>query len=158
MEVPTQPIRTPTGPMTQRSAIADTICRTIELGVTITDAAVDGEDRTHLFCQVLDPRKVCPGCGRPGRLRDHVDREVADLPIVGHPTRLHLRVPRYACENGACAQAIFRADLSAIVAPRAQVTGRTTAWILRRMILDKMSVKAVAAAVGLGWNTVNTIA
>lgn len=36
----------------QRSAIADTICRTIELGVTITDAALDGEDRTHLFCEV----------------------------------------------------------------------------------------------------------
>ncbi|MDL9939048.1 ISL3 family transposase, partial [Gordonia sp. ABSL1-1] len=35
---------------------------------------------------------------------------------------------------------------------------RTTAWILRRMILDKMSVKAVAASVGLGWNTVNTLA
>ncbi len=29
--------------MLQRSAIADTICRTIELGVTITDAALDGD-------------------------------------------------------------------------------------------------------------------
>ncbi|OLT45899.1 ISL3 family transposase, partial [Gordonia sp. CNJ-863] len=93
-----------------------------------------------------------------GRLRDHVDREVADLPIVGHPTRLHLRVPRYACENGACGQGIFRADISAIVAPRAAVTRRTIAWILRRMILDKMSVSAVAASVGLGWNTVNALA
>ena len=36
-----------------RSAIADTICRTIGLGVTITDTAFDGEDRTHGFCQVL---------------------------------------------------------------------------------------------------------
>ncbi|QGP88185.1 MULTISPECIES: ISL3 family transposase [Gordonia] len=142
----------------QRSAIADTICRTIELGVTITDAALDGEDRTHLFCEVLAPKSSCPRCERAGRLRDHVDREVADLPIVGHPTRLHLRVPRYACENGACGQGIFRADISAIVAPRAAVTRRTIAWILRRMILDKMSVSAVAASVGLGWNTVNALA
>ena len=74
----------------QRSAIADTICRTIELGVTITGAALDGEDRTHVFCEVLEPKNTCPGCGRPGRLRDHIDREVADLPIVGHPTRLHI--------------------------------------------------------------------
>ena len=44
--------------MTQRSAVADTICRTIELGVAITDAAFDGEDRTHVFCQVMDPFHV----------------------------------------------------------------------------------------------------
>ena len=96
--------------MTQRSAIADTICRTIELGVTITDAAIDAEDQTHLFCQVVAPKDTCPTCGQAGRLRDHVDREVADLPIVGHPTRLHLKVPRYACINTACATSVFRAD------------------------------------------------
>ncbi|GAB22966.1 putative transposase [Gordonia polyisoprenivorans NBRC 16320 = JCM 10675] len=48
--------------MTQRSAIADTICRTIELGVTITDAAIDAEDQTHLFCQVVAPKDACPSC------------------------------------------------------------------------------------------------
>ncbi len=138
--------------MTQRSAIADTICRTIELGVTITDAVIDGEDRTHLFCQLLDPKDRCPACERPGRLRDHVDRELADLPIVGRPTRLHVQVPRYTCVNAACATSVFRADLTSIAAPRAQVTRRTTTWIMRAMISDKMSVKAVAAAVGLSWN------
>lgn len=38
--------------------IADTICRTVELGVTITGAAVDAEDRTHIFCEVLDPDRT----------------------------------------------------------------------------------------------------
>lgn len=38
------------------------------------------------------------------------------------------------------------------MAPRSQVTLRTATWIMRRMICDKMSVKAVAASVGLGWN------
>ncbi|WP_460581641.1 ISL3 family transposase, partial [Gordonia jinhuaensis] len=144
--------------MLQRSAIADTICRTIELGVTITGAALDGEDRTHVFCEVLEPKNTCPGCGRPGRLRDHIDREVADLPIVGHPTRLHISVPRYLCDNPDCPTTIFRADISTIVAPRAQVTRRTTTWILRAMIVDKMSVTAVAAAIGMSWNTVNNLA
>ena len=37
--------RTPTGPMAENTAIADTICRTIDLGVTITGAALDGQDR-----------------------------------------------------------------------------------------------------------------
>lgn len=144
--------------MTQRSAIADTICRTIELGVTIVDAAIDSEDRTHLFCQVLDPKDACPRCGAAGRLRDHVDREVTDLPIAGHPTRLHLKVPRYACGNAECAGSVFRADIAAIVAPRAQATRRTTAWIMTRLVCEKMSVKAVAATLGLSWNTVNTLA
>ena len=55
-----------------------------------------------MFCQVLAPNNRCAGCGQPGRLRDHVDREVADLPIVGHPTRLHIAVPRYVCVNPDC--------------------------------------------------------
>lgn len=144
--------------MAENTAIADTICRTIDLGVTITGAALDGQDRTHLYCELRAPDDRCPGCGAAGRLRDHVHREIADLPIVGHPTRLHLQVPRYRCESTACDQSIFRADIDDIVAPRTQVTRRTTAWMLRRMIVDKMSVTAVAAAVGLGWDTVNTIA
>ena len=142
----------------QRSALADTICRTTDLGVTITDAAIDAEDRTHLFCGLRAPNSTCPGCGSVGRLRDHVDREVTDLPIVGHPTVLHLTVPRYVCGNSDCATTIFRADISSIVATRSAVTRRTTTWILRAMICDKMSVTAVAAAVGLSWGTVNTLA
>ena len=45
------------------SVVADTIMRTIELGVTITDAAVD-EKATTIFCAPVtrDPR--CPDCGR----------------------------------------------------------------------------------------------
>ena len=34
------------------SVVADTIMRTVELGVTITDAAVDGEV-TVMFCDLL---------------------------------------------------------------------------------------------------------
>lgn len=142
-------IRTPTGPTLQRSAIADTIWHSIELGVTITDAALDGEDRTQVFCQVPFPKHACPGCVRSGRLRDRIDREVADPPNVGHPTRLHFAVPGYLCDNPGCATTILRADISTIVAPRAQATRRTTTWIMRAMIVDKISVKAVARRSGL---------
>jgi len=49
--------------------------RTIELGVTITDAAVD-ETVTTIFCAPVarDPR--CPDCGRDGRYRDTVNSVV----------------------------------------------------------------------------------
>lgn len=63
------------------SVVADTIMRTIELGVTITDAAVDDE-RTTIFCAPVarDPR--CPDCGREGRYRDTVIRPLTDLPML----------------------------------------------------------------------------
>ena len=64
------------------SVVADTIMRTIELGVTITDAAIDDESTT-LFCTPVarDPR--CPGCGCEGRYRDTVTRPLSDLPVAG---------------------------------------------------------------------------
>ena len=49
------------------SVVADTIMRTIELGVTITDAAVDTKQTTTIFCTPVarDPR--CPDCGCDGK-------------------------------------------------------------------------------------------
>jgi len=72
------------------SVVADTIMRTIELGVTITDAAVD-EKVTTIFCAPVarDPR--CPDCGRPGRYRDTVIRPLTDLPVAGYPLCCGLR-------------------------------------------------------------------
>jgi transposase len=139
------------------SLLADTICRTIELGVTIVDAAA-GEQVTHLWCELPAPDPRCPGCGVPGRVRDHVDRELTDLPVVGHPTRLHLRVPRYLCETAGCENRVFRARIDHVAVPRAAVTRRATRWILQRLALDRMSVAAVAKTLGLSWNTVNTLA
>ena len=65
--------------------VADTIIRTVELGVRITDAAVDGET-TVLWCELLtDGPGACPGCGLVGVYRDTVERRVTDVPVVGHP-------------------------------------------------------------------------
>jgi hypothetical protein len=76
------------------SVVADTIMRTIELGVTITDAAVD-EETTTIFCTPVarDPR--CPDCGREGRYRDTVTRPLTDLPVAGYPLVMKVAVPRY---------------------------------------------------------------
>jgi transposase len=79
------------------AVVADTIVRTVELGVTITDAAVDG-DVTVVFCNLLDDgQRQCPGCGVDGVYRDTAIRSVTDVPVVGHPLRLRVRVPRYRC-------------------------------------------------------------
>ncbi|MGB0973348.1 MAG: ISL3 family transposase, partial [Mycobacterium sp.] len=81
----------PTSPAA--AVVADTIVRTVELGVTITDAALDGE-ATVVFCNLLDDgQRQCPGCGVQGVYRDTVIRTVTDVPVVGHPLRLRVRVP-----------------------------------------------------------------
>jgi hypothetical protein len=65
---------------------------TIELGVTITDTAVD-ERQTTIFCMpvVRDPR--CPDCGRDGKYRDTVTRPLTDLPVAGSPLVLQVAIP-----------------------------------------------------------------
>ena len=139
------------------SLLADIICRTVELGVTITDAAVEDE-RTHLFCAPVAVDPACPECGSTGRLRDHVERRVTDLPIVGHPTRLHVRVPRFACDNTGCGTRIFQQRMPWLAEPRVKTTRRCARWILQRLAVDRASVSAVAKALGLGWDLVNDLA
>lgn len=137
---------------------ADMICRTVELGVTIIGAAVDIDDRTHIFCQILDPDPRCPGCDVAGQRRDHVDRVLTDVPAAGRPVLLHVAVPRFVCSTVDCSRSVFRADITTITAPRAVMTRRTGRWILQRIAIDKMSVAAVAAQLGIDWATVNTVA
>ena len=140
------------------AVVADTIVRTVELGVTITDAAVDG-DVTVVFCNLLDDgRRHCPGCGSEGLYRDTVVRKVTDVPVVGHPLRLRVRVPRYRCVNDRCDREVFAHNTSQLARPGWSTTRRCARYILRRLMIDRMTVAAVARELGLSWDTVNTIA
>ena len=87
-----------------------------------------------------------------------VDRILTDLPVVGHPTRLRIQLPCFTCIDDGCEVTIFRQRLEAVAAPKATTTRRCARWILQRSAIDKMSVSAVARALGLGWNTVNSLA
>lgn len=139
------------------NVVADTIMRTIELGVTITGAAI-ADELTWIDCRPVESDPTCPKCGQPGQLRDHVERVLTDLPVVGHPTRLRVRLPRFICSNDDCVVTIFRARTDRVAAPKASTTRRCARWILQRLAIDKMSVSAVAKALGIGWDTVNTVA
>ncbi|WP_425569150.1 transposase family protein [Pseudonocardia xishanensis] len=52
------------------------------------------------------------GCGAVGVYRDSVERRVSDMPVVGHPLQLRVRVPRYQCEDDGCAREVFVHDSS----------------------------------------------
>jgi transposase len=147
-----QPTSTPV------SVIADTIVRTVELGVTITNAALDGET-TVVFCDLLtDGPGRCPGCGVVGQYRDSVERRVTDVPVAGHPLRLRVRVPRYRCLHSGCEREVFCHDTSRLARPGWSTTRRCARFVLRRLMLDRTTVAAVARELGRSWDTVNSIA
>ena len=138
--------------------VADTIVRTVELGVTITDAALDGET-TVLWCDLLaGGAGRCPGCGLVGTYRDTVERRITDVPVVGHPLELRVRVPRYRCVHDGCAREVFAHDTSRLARPGWSTTRRCARFVLRRLMLDKTTVTAVARELGRSWDTVNSIA
>jgi transposase len=139
------------------SVVADTIMRTIELGVTITDAAVD-EKQTTIFCTPVarDPR--CPDCGQHGRYRDTVVWALTDLPVAGYPLVLRVAVPRYRCSTPACERAVFNQDLGKLAAPRSATTRRCARYVLRRLMIDRTTSSAIAAELGVSWHTVSSIA
>ena len=100
---------------------------------------------------------TCPDCAMPGVKRDHVRRQLVDLPVVGFPTRLIVRVPRFTCTNPACGRKIFQTS-PLCADDGAKLTHRVTRWILQRLAVDRMSVKATAKALGVSWELVNRVA
>jgi transposase len=140
------------------SILADTIVRTVELGVTITDAAVHGET-TVVWCEVVDrsPSR-CPGCATTGIYRDSVERRLTDLPVAGHPLQLRVRVARYRCPATSCERVIFAHDTSGLARPGASTTARCARFVLRRLVIDRATIAAVARELGRSWDTINTIA
>ena len=131
--------------------VADTICRTAEIGLTITGAA-DAGTFTIIDAAPVAVEGHCPDCTQPGKLRDHTVRRLVDLPVVGFPTRLHVRVPRFTCTNQQCPRKIFQASLNC-ANDGAKLTHRVTGWILQRLAIDRMSVAATAKALGVGLGT-----
>ena len=138
--------------------VADTIVRTVELGVRITNAALAGETTVVFAELVVDGPGSCPGCGLVGLYRDTVERRVSDVPVAGHPLELRVAVPRYRCVHDGCAREVFAHDTSRLARPGASTTRRCARFILRRLVLDKATVSAVARELGRCWDTVNSIA
>src|SRR3954453_4722500 len=138
--------------------VADTIIRTVELGVRVVDAALAGET-TVLWCELLtEGPGRCPGCGLVGVYRASTEPRVSAVPVVGRPLELRVRVPRYRCVHDGCAREVFAHDTSALARAGASTTRRCGKYVLRRLAIDKTTVAAVARELGRSWDTVNSVA
>src|SRR5206468_4966037 len=111
------------------------------------------------WCELLvDGPGRCPSCGVVGVYRDTVERRLSDVPVVGHPLQLRVRVPRYRCRHDGCEREVFAHDTSRLARPGASTTRRCARYVVRRLMLDKATVAAVARELGRSWDTVNAIA
>ena len=92
--------------------------------MSLFDAAVDGAV-TVVFCDLLDGgRRHCARCGVEGIYRDTVIGRVTDVPVVGHPVRLRVRVPRYRCTTTSCDREVFAHNTSGLARPGWSTTRR----------------------------------
>src|SRR6188472_1243993 len=74
----------------------------------------------------------------------------------GHLVRV--AVPPYRCVTLDCGRVVFCQDLGKLAAPRSATTRRCVRYVLRRLTIDRTTISAIAAELGVSWHTVNTIA
>jgi transposase len=53
---------------------------------------------------------------------------------------------------------VFNQDLGKLATPRSATTHRRARYVLRRLMIDRTTVSAIAVELGVSWHTVNTIA
>ena len=79
-------------------------------------------------------------------------RELAHVPFGWRPTTLQVRLRRYQCRD--CGH-VWRQELSRAAQPRSCLSRGALRWALEALVVNHLSVSAVAAALGVSWNTAN---
>jgi transposase len=81
--------------------------------------------RLVIVAHVRRVRGRCPTCGTSSSaVHSRYDRRPADLPSVGQPVTLRLRVRRFYCQHPACRRRTFAEPLPRLMPPRARRTRR----------------------------------
>lgn len=129
----------------------NSFCLLDGLGLTVTGQQIR-RDCAILECRVAEDDPWCRSCGGEGIPRGTVVRRLAHLPMGWRPTTLWVRVRRYRCSD--CAR-VWRQDTSKAAAPRAKLSRHAVLWALKSVVIDRMSLARVAAALAASWHTVN---
>ncbi|MDS2173448.1 ISL3 family transposase [Nesterenkonia sp. CL21] len=129
----------------------DSFCLLDDLGLRVTGQQIH-HDRAILECRLTQDDPWCRDCGGEGAARGTVVRKLAHLPLGWWPTTLWVRVRRYRCAD--CAR-VWRQDTSTAAAPRAKLSRHAVLWALKSVVIDRMSIARVAAALASSWHTVN---
>ena len=125
--------------------------------VVITgQAAADERGREVLVFEtrLVEPRCWCSVCGCAGRSRGSRSRLLTHCPNGPRPVKLLVRLLRYACAD--CGTYWSERVPEALAASGAKLTVAAINWALVSVVLDALSINAVARNLGAAWNTVNT--
>lgn len=129
-----------------------TLTRLDRLGLSVTGQQILPHTAI-LHCAIDEADDWCHACGCQGRYKDTVYRTLHHIPCAGYPTLLKVAVRRYRCTG---CQTIWRQDLTRAAGVRACLTKEAIWWAIARMVLDKMSISALARNLGVCWDTLNT--
>ena len=112
------------------------------------------QGRAVLECRVapVPGEEFCRRCGAEGRAGGTVKRRLAHIPAGWRPTTLLVRVRRFRC---ATCRSVWLQDTTAAAEPRAKLTRAALGWGLFALVVNHMSVSAVARALGVAWGTAN---
>jgi len=82
-------------------------------------------DHLVILAPVRRAHARCPACGTPSSaVHSRYDRHPADLPSLGQPVTLRLRIRRFYCRHPTCHRRTFAEPLPRLIAPRARRTRR----------------------------------
>ncbi|GAB3849733.1 hypothetical protein GCM10028800_20110 [Nesterenkonia populi] len=129
----------------------NSFCLLDGLGLTVTGQQIR-RDRAILECRLTEDDRWCRNCGSEGAPRGTVVRKLTHLSSGWRPTTLWVRVRRYQWAD--CAR-VWRQDTSAAAAPRAKLSRHAVLWALKSVVIDRMSIARVAAALAASWHIVN---
>ena len=88
----------------------------------------DGPAHLHIAARSFHRARRCPDCGRASRaVHSRYERRLADLPSLGRPVSVHLRVRRFYCRNTDCTRRTFAERLPQLAKPFARRTCRLAA-------------------------------
>jgi transposase len=83
------------------------------------------ETKVVIELLAVTPTAVCPQCQRESdRTHSRYHRFPADLPLIGWPVRLQIRVRRFFCDNESCQKQTFAEQFPILLATRARRTHR----------------------------------
>jgi transposase len=82
-------------------------------------------DHLVILAHVRRAQARCPACGTPSSaVHSRYDRRPADLPSLGQPVTLRLRIRRFYCRHPTCHRRTFAEPLPRLMPPRARRTRR----------------------------------
>ncbi|PCC49045.1 Transposase [Brevibacterium sandarakinum] len=128
----------------------DTTLRLDELGLTAIGQHHTGRHLTVL-CLITDGNADCPECQAPGRVRSTRIRRLVHPPIGLTAVTLAIRIRTYACLS--CDRRWSQSPSKACVG-RSKLSRPARLWALKSVVVDKMSIHAIAKNLATSWNTV----